>query len=154
LIDFDRQPFTRHLIVTLAQRIVEEARTAHAPGRVVYAQEALAVEVTAIVTDAALTAIAGGTGSIQDFDIAVKHDGVDELLADRDSLLLSAASAIGAGKCKLTNVAAQRSKTLPNPLAGLKPGAPPSAAVDAALIALAVAFAPPPVKPIVRVGTR
>lgn len=150
LIDYDRQPFSRDLIVALAARIISEATTAHAPSRMIYAQSALATEIIAIVTDAALAAISGASASLRDFNVAVRYDDIDELLRDRDALLLSGASAIGAGKCKMTITAVERSRTLPNPLAGLKPGAPASAAVDAALIGLAIAFAPKPERPLVR----
>ncbi|HVB15830.1 MAG TPA: hypothetical protein VNF04_04800, partial [Stellaceae bacterium] len=132
----------------------DEAQAAHARNRIIYAQQALAAEITAIVAEEAIAAIGIGSATLRDFDVAVRHDDVQELMADRDGLLLVGASAIGAGKCKVTHVAVERSRSLPNPLAGLRPGAPQSAAVDAALIALGIAFAPKPVHPIVRASTR
>jgi hypothetical protein len=147
LVDFGRDVFSRDLVVSLAKHIVAEARVAHAPNRVLYAVAGLAAEVAAVVTDEAISAISTGSASLQDFDVAVNGEDADELLRDRDALILAGASAIGGGRVKLTRVAAERSRTLPSPLTGLHPGAPPSAATDAALLALAVTFAEAPARP-------
>ena len=46
---------------------------ARAPSRMIYAQSALATEIIAIVTDAALAAISGASASLRDFNVAVRY---------------------------------------------------------------------------------
>lgn len=57
--------------------------------------------------------------------------------ADRAALLVAAATLIGGGKVRIAAPADARSRRLPLPIAEIRPDAPASAAIDAALIGLA-----------------
>lgn len=60
----------------------------------------------------------------------------DAMLAARDALILACAAQIGMGQVKITTIAAETQHHLPNPLVEIRPGAPPSAAADAAALGI------------------
>jgi hypothetical protein len=154
LIDYNREPFSRELIAELAKRITTEANVARAPERVLYCDTVLAREAFEILEAMMLAAMGGTFNSLlgREYNIDVRPNDVDEFLKGdgREKLLLAGATAIGANKVRLTTCAVDRALQLPSPLANLKPGADPSAMLDAALIGLGVCFAEPPQRPIVR----
>lgn len=63
-------------------------------------------------------------------------------LQTRAETIILCAAQIGQGHVKLTSLAAERAAHMPNPIAALRPGAPPSAPLDAALLAISAALPP------------
>ncbi len=137
LIDYDRQPFTPDLFAVIRDRLHTEARAAHARVQLFTTAALAALIRTALDEEVIHLMNAGQLALARVADLPVK--GVsDALLVDREALMLAAAAQIGSGKVQIAKPAQERSLHLPLPLFDLHPGAPPSAATDAALIGIGV----------------
>jgi hypothetical protein len=133
LVDYHQQPFTPDLFVTIRDRLRTEARAARAHA-CIFTSAAMAAQMRAAFQEQALTFFAAGDIAAARAAELPVEGGADALLADREALMLAAAVQIGAGKVRLAAPAQERSHHMPLPLLDLRPGAPASAASDAALI--------------------
>jgi hypothetical protein len=135
LIDFDQQAFSPGLFAAIRDRVHTEARAAHAlPG--LFTSVALAAQISTEFGAEMLNFFtAGDLAGARAIDLTVEGC-ADQLLRDREALLLLAAAQIGTGRVKIAAPAHTRSMSHPSPLSDLSPGAPTTAATDAALVAI------------------
>jgi hypothetical protein len=132
LLDYDVRPYSPALFLMITSRLGELLAECggewSGPGSI----GAMALGLFADVALAQQALLAGLVATAIDARMWV----------DRAALVTAAATLIGGGKVKIAAPADERSRRLPLPIAGIRPDAPACAAIDAALIGLAIALPP------------
>jgi hypothetical protein len=130
LLDFDQRPYDTTLFAVIASRLDELISQSGGEWSGPGSRGAMPL---GLFADQALAQQAGLSGMV-----ATAVD--PRMFNDRPALVTAAATLIGGGKVKIATPADERSRRLPLPIGDIRPDAPASAALDAALIALAMSL--------------